>query len=154
MDKIEKIKEILKKYNIRYEIYNHVAIRNCAEGKENCNFEDIHIVKTLAYKVDDKKYLFALNINEKIDYKKICSSLKISRSKLKSLDVYELNELGFEIGGVTIIVDDLNTSVYVDKKIMELDYIYCGMAEPSCTLKINVSELKKLRNIYFLDVIK
>lgn len=149
-----KICTLMKNNNIQYEEFSHEDITTFEQGMQLVKFERDKIVKTLAYKLDETIVLVAILGKDRLDYKKLAELLSIKRKQLTMMSKEEIEELGFEIGGVSPIVPDKNVEVFLEQKIRNLDYIYCGMGAKCKTLKISPKDLKILSKGKYVDVAK
>lgn len=154
MKNYDDICTLLNNNNIQYEEYKHDSILTYGEGIKRTEFNPEKIVKTLAYKIDEQKILIALLGKDRLDYKKITDILSIKRNQLKMLSQNEITELGFEIGGVSPIISPKKAKVFLDSKIQNMDYIYCGMGSKDRTLKIIPEDLKKVSDAIYVELSK
>lgn len=144
----------MKNNNIQYEEFSHQDITTYEQGMKSTNFEVDKIVKTLAYKVGETIILVAILGKDRLDYKKLAELLSIKRKQLTMMSKEEIEELGFEVGGVSPIVPDQNVEVFIEHKIKNLDYIYCGMGTKYKTLKISPKDLQILSKGKYVDIAK
>ncbi len=82
--------------------------------------------------------------------KRVKGLMEVSRVSFASAD--ETTELtGMLIGGVTpfALPDDL--PIYVDQKILDLDYVILGSGSRSSKLRMDPSEMQKVPNLEFVE---
>lgn len=154
IEKYNNICKLLKSKNIEYEEYVHKEISTYTEGIEKTDFDTNKIVKTLAFKIEQEIILIALLGKDKLDYKKLSQILGIKRNQLKMLSTEEVENLGFEIGGVCPIIESKKAKVILDTKIKNMEYIYCGMGTKDRTMKINPNDIIKINDAICFDVVK
>lgn len=146
--------ELLNKNNIKHNVFEFDGIIPFDNEKVVTGTELERIVKTLAYKVGEEKILIAILNGDRLDYKKIANVLQIKRNQLEMLAKDEIEELGFEIGGVCPIIPNKDIKVLLDTRIQIYDYIYCGMSRKDKVLKIFVHDLKKISRGICVDIVK
>lgn len=139
--------EILNQKNISYELIEHEGIMNVDEGINLLKFSEEETLKTLAF-TDGKQSIFlVLQGRRNVDYKKLAQALEVKRSNLKKLSAdIVVNQLGYQVGGLSPLHKDENISVYFDEKIAQLTTVYCGIGLRNKTLKILSKDLISASN--------
>lgn len=116
-------------------------------AEDDINPEEI--CKTIIVK--DKKgnnYAFFLKGDQRIDFKK---AKEVIGKKISIVSFEDLKKAtGKEPGAICPILVDM--SVYVDKKVLELDKIHFGSGDHHFGLEINAKDLEKAFEFEIVDV--
>ena len=149
------IAALLAAAGVEYRLHRHAPIVSFAEGKAALPFDPAAMVKGLAFRRPDGGYaIVALCGEARADFKKIADALGLRRADLRpaaaeellrDLDVAAGGVAPFPIGGATVLFD---------RRVLELDMIYCGAGRPGLTLEIKAAELARLAGGRTADLAK
>jgi prolyl-tRNA editing enzyme YbaK/EbsC (Cys-tRNA(Pro) deacylase) len=104
-------------------------------------------------KTEPRRYVACLvNATSKLDVNKKVSVI-VGTKKLSFAASEETAELtGQMIGGVTLLGLPADWPVYIDERIMTLDYAILGGGNRSSKIRIAPEELRKIRNAQVADI--
>ena len=147
MDARDKIIGILNKHKLNYKIYSHEEIPTVEIAIKKVGFDIDHCMKTIAFEYDDKYIFVCVLAKDKIDYSKLCSELKISRSKLvKANNMILEKKYGYESGGISPISVSSDIMVVIDSCFSNNEVVYCGSGLRNQTIEIRYKDLLSLDN--------
>lgn len=153
MDAHKKILEQLNDSTIEYKIHTHEEIPSVKEAKEKVNFNIEQCFKTLAFQYENKILFISLLANDKLNYSALCSNLNIKRKKLKKANSKELEDTyGYESGGIAPISVYNNILVIFDKKVLNVEVIFCGSGKRNKTIEIKSKDIIKLNRTIVIEV--
>jgi prolyl-tRNA editing enzyme YbaK/EbsC (Cys-tRNA(Pro) deacylase) len=106
----------------------------------------------VASKRSEKKFAACLvRASDRLDVNKRVRTL-MGVSRLSFASAEETRELtGMEIGGVTPFALSEDLRIYVDTKVMELEYVILGSGSRSSKIKVSPSVLRKLTNVEIVE---
>jgi len=135
----------LQSKELEFKIFEHEPVTSLDATANNLPFQIEKLVKTLVYRFENSYWiLVALKVDDKIDFGKLAKCLNIARDRLKRPDVKEIEtELGFQIGGIGPFSTKQDVRIVFDKKVLELDKIYCGIGRNDRSLEIAPGEIVK-----------
>lgn len=144
MFSIRKLKDLLEKLSISYEIIEHGVPLNTSEEAARY-FEPSQIAPVLI--VATEKGLMALIYNYtggKIDFNTLKMNLNLSKCKPADKETIR-NETGYRIGNIPII--DLPVTVIFDQILLKHPVIYGSTGNPRLILKIAPSDVIRLNKV-------
>lgn len=129
---------------VAFRLHRHAPIVSYAEGKATLPFDPAAMVKGLALRRPDGGYaIVALCGEARADFKKIADALGLRRAELKPAAADELlRDLDMAPGGVAPFPVG-GATVLFDRRVLELDVIYCGAGRPGLTLEIRAADLMR-----------
>lgn len=130
--------------NINVEFVETKSSRTVEESSEFVPKE--LIAKTLIF-VDYNKNPFVVILmgENKADFKKIKEFLNVKDVRLANeKEVFEYS--GFKVGAVTPIFFKKISTILIDKKVLEKEYVYCGGGKENLLMKINVKDILRITN--------
>ena len=149
----EKILEKLNASNIEYTVHTHEEIPSVKEAKEKVNFNIKQCFKTLAFQYENKILFVSLLANDKLKYSDLCSNLNIKRKKLKKANSKELEDkYGYESGGIAPISVYDEIIVIFDKKILDIDVIFCGAGKRNKTIEVKSEDIIRINKAIVIEV--
>ncbi|MEM5831909.1 MAG: YbaK/EbsC family protein [Candidatus Aenigmatarchaeota archaeon] len=112
------------------------------------------IVKTLVF-IDSNNNPFALILlgKDKADFKKIKKFLNVKDVRLAN-DEEVFNYSGFKVGAVVPIFFKKISTVLLDKKVLDKEYVYSGGGRENLLMKISVKDIIRLTNCKIGDFSK
>ena len=104
-------------------------------------------------KTEPRRYVACLvNATSKLDVNKKVSAI-VGTKKLSFAASEETAELtGQMIGGVTLLALPAEWPVYIDQRILSLDYAILGGGNRSSKIKVAPDELRKIPNAQVMDI--
>lgn len=142
----------LRKIGVKYEFFELEDASTSNIASKNIDVHLEYIGKTIVFS-NEKKEFFAVLIS---------SIYKVKQSKLAKLFGYKdvrlakpeevLNVTGYEVGGVAPF--DLNIPLYIDKELMNKEYIYVGGGDKKHLLKVRVEDIIKNNDSRIIDIPK
>ncbi len=141
----KKIKKLLEDKGIEYEEFEHEPVYTCEVASKVVKLvQNSTGVKNLIYETTKGKYVLALGPrNKKIKTSKIA---KLEGTKELILAKPEKVEkiIGCPIGCVPPFGHKNKIKTYLDKELLEFDYLYFNPGNHSKTIKIRAQDLLKL----------
>ena len=142
----EKIVSLLQSNNVLYELHEHVPVRTVAEVEEKLPFLLDKMLKTVAFRVKDGRFILAgLRGHDRIDYRQLAAYCGVNRRAVASMSPEAVEaELGFEVGGVGPFSLQPEVLVLLDEQLAEMGTVYCGSGRNTATLAINFADLLRV----------
>lgn len=154
METHRKIVEKLKIMGIKYQEIDQRAAkdRSVDELVRVTGMKYSEGMSTLFFRTEKGEYVVILRRDDRNVISKVVKKLSGSKS-LNFAQESDLEALGFEAGLVSpVLLGELQNSydikVYVDSKVIENDFVICGIAKEGFGLKIKVGDLLKLLGRY------
>jgi prolyl-tRNA editing enzyme YbaK/EbsC (Cys-tRNA(Pro) deacylase) len=151
-----KIKTALDAQGMTYEVLACDPL--LADTAEFCAHYDIppqNACNTIivVIKTEPRRYVACLvNATSKLDVNKKVSAI-VGTKKLSFAASEETAELTDQmIGGVTLLALPADWPVYIDERIMSLDYAILGGGNRSSKIKLAPEELRKIANAQVADI--
>lgn len=148
--RIEKLKEKLDKLGVSYEINKHPPIKTVEDGLQYLGISAADGISTLILKADGQFITVLRRDDHEMDLDKIKKSLGIKKLKLASEK--EILEQSGAPKGATPLITRLPT--FIDKTILEREYIYGGTGSFEHDLKIKPKDLQLVTQAKLLDIIE
>lgn len=152
----QKIVSLLQINGIEHRIIEHEPMATGEDVGQGLPFPIEMLIKTLVYRIRDSFWVFvALKCEERLDFGKLARSLGIGRDKLEKpgKETVEM-ELGFPTGGIGPFPLCGDVILVIDKKVMDLERIYCGIGRTDRSLEIHPEDLLTLVSPVIGDVTK
>ena len=142
----EKIVSLLQSNNVLYELHEHVPVRTVAEVEEKLPFLLDKMLKTVAFRVKDGRFILAgLRGHDRIDYRQLAAYCGVNRRAVASMSPEAVEaELGFEVGGVGPFSLQPEVLVLLDEQLAEMGTVYCGSGRNTTTLAIDFADLLRV----------
>ena len=153
-DLSNKLINIISEHGMKYEIFYHDDIFSASEGKDLKLFPSEKVLKTLAFLIDDRFIFAVLRADQQIDYSKLAIAIKSHRKKIKKIPAKTIEELGYQIGGVSPLHLDSRIDTIFDIGAMEQEEVYCGIGARNMTLKMESQDLLSLSQGAVHDISK
>lgn len=128
---------------IAFQLYAHKPMRVVADIEgEPLPFPPERLLKTVLFRLKGGGWvLAAMRARDRIDYKKLAAGLGVSRSDLVAAAPDEVEQLGFQVGGVGPFPPDDQTRVVFDESVMSLEVVCCGSGKNDLTLEMGTGDL-------------
>ena len=142
----DQILTLLQNENVPFELHEHVPVRTVAEVEEKLPFLLDKMLKTVAFRVKDGRFVLAgLRGHDRIDYRQLAVYCGVNRRAIASMapDAVEA-ELGFEVGGVGPFALQPEVTVLLDEQLAEMGTVYCGSGRNTATLAIDFADLLRV----------
>ncbi len=142
----DQIVALLQSNNIPFELHEHEPVRTVAEVEEKLPFLLDKMLKTVAFRVKDGRFILAgLRGHDRIDYRQLAKFCGVNRRAVASMspDAVEA-ELGFEVGGVGPFALQPEVIVLLDEQLAEMGTVYCGSGRNTATLAIDIDDLLRV----------
>jgi Cys-tRNA(Pro)/Cys-tRNA(Cys) deacylase len=155
MNKIKEIKNLIKEKNIDVEIIEHEKSGLTSQDAANATGIPIeNIVKTLLFIDKKKKPVVVICLgNDYIDSKKLSEIAEIKKPKIATPE--ELKEiLGTIPGGNPPIGIPQKIPVFIDKKVLNKDFVLGSAGSEFTGLKIKPKDILELSNAKIVGVVK
>ncbi|MCA9919791.1 MAG: YbaK/EbsC family protein [Anaerolineales bacterium] len=142
----DQILTLLQNKDVPFELHEHVPVRTVAEVEEKLPFLLDKMLKTVAFRVKDGRYLLAgLRGHERIDYRQLALYCGVNRRAVFSMSPEAVEaELGFEVGGVGPFALRPEVIVLLDEQLATMGTVYCGSGRNTATLAIDINDLLRI----------
>ena len=143
------LKRLLDTAEADYAILAHEETVVSAQDGVDSGFGDLRVMAPTLILKTEAGYLAAVIGGEtRLSYKKIKKVLGLKNISLASLPQV-LEATGAGVGTVSLVNPGLRT--VLDRRLLELDYVYGGCGAPRHTLRIRVSELVAVTQAQVFD---
>jgi prolyl-tRNA editing enzyme YbaK/EbsC (Cys-tRNA(Pro) deacylase) len=141
---------------VRHVLHRHAAAHTMAEAEQLIPLDASCFLKTIVFKHKGGGYwLVTLRGRDAVDYKKLAAALGTKRELLSRPEPDEvLRELGYSFGSVAPFATMPGTQCLMDAAVMQLPVAYCGVADPTLTLEMDVPDLVAHTGARVADVAK
>ena len=143
-EKLRKMKKLLEELGIRGEIiYHEISGKRTEDAEKALKVSREYILKSLLFKSKNKYVAAIVTGNKRVNVRKLekLSGLK----KLRLATPEEIRVFtGFEAGGVPPFVFYKLCPTYVDKEVMEREYVIGAAGSEYCGIKFSPEVFKKL----------
>ncbi|MBK7894526.1 MAG: YbaK/EbsC family protein [Anaerolineaceae bacterium] len=142
----DQIVNLLQSNKISYEMHVHEPVRTVAEVEEKLPFLLDKMLKTVAFRVKDGRFILAgLRGHDRIDYRQLAAYCGVNRRAVESMSPEAVDaELGFEVGGVGPFALRPEVIVLLDEQLAGLDIVYCGSGRNTATVAIGFADLLRV----------
>lgn len=141
---LKRVKDLIKEIGISSEIiYHEISGRKTENAEKALKVPRSYILKSLLFKSKSKYVAAIVTGNKRVNVRKLekISGLK----KLRLATPGEVKAFtGFEIGGVPPFVFYKLCPTYVDKEVMEREYVIGAAGSEYCGIKFSPEVFKKL----------
>ncbi|WP_420629614.1 aminoacyl-tRNA deacylase [Candidatus Leptofilum sp.] len=142
----DQIVTLLQSNKVDFEMHEHKPVRTVAEIEEKLPFLLDKMLKTVAFRVKDGRFILAgLRGHDRIDYRQLAAYCGVNRRAIASMspDAVEA-KLGFEVGGVGPFTLQPEVTVLLDEQLAEMGTVYCGSGKNTATLAIQFTDLLRV----------
>lgn len=107
------------------------------------------IAKSVVFEGNDNAILVLLEGDKKVDIEKL---EKVVNFNVKKADpLFILQKTGFEVGGVAPMPNQ-NTKIYIDKGVMDHEFIWASAGSKAEVIKLQTKGLEKALNAEIISV--
>jgi len=139
----DKIIDLLKSKNVKYEVYEHKAVFTSEEAAKIRNTGLKLGAKAMVLYADKKPIMLVLPADQKIDLKKFKQEIKIKKLSLSTPE--EVKKItGIEIGAIPPFGSIFNIPLYVDEKLKENIEIVFNAGEHTKSIKMSCADYLKV----------
>ena len=143
---LENLKYFLQKNNANFElIFHNKPIYSLQDG---VNYFGINLAQTAPIIIIKKeKFFFAVIVSGergRINLEFIVNILRYKKGRFDTKDKVK-KITGFHPGSIPLIGH--NSPCILDKRLFCYSFVYGGLGDPACTLKINTKDLERLNKI-------
>ncbi|MFC1722869.1 YbaK/EbsC family protein [Nanoarchaeota archaeon] len=143
MAAFEKIKQLLEEKGIEYEFKEHEAVRTSEEAAA-VRGDDLKIgAKALVFKAGDRFVMCVLSAAKKIDSKRLKKILGTKKLRFATPEEV-MNKTGCEPGGVPPFGNVFELDVYVDKSLLENEFMAFNAGERTKSLRMKTEDYLQL----------
>src|SRR3989338_11467534 len=146
---VKKYLHELDKLGIGYQILEHPQLVSVEKVQEYLGFEMSDAAATLLMKADNKFVAIIKRSDTKLDSAKVKKNLGVSN--LRMANEKEFTEItGVDSGAAMVYLKDIPT--YLDKKVLEKEYINAGSGSLLVTLRYKTADFQKIPGIKIVDL--
>ena len=149
------VMRILDKYKIEYEFFDNTACDSTVGTvlAEYMGVDKKCVFKTLVTIGHSKEhYVFMIPVADELDLKKAAKAVSEKNIEMiKSKELFMLT--GYIHGGCSPIGMKKQFTTIVDESYKNLDYVYFSAGKVGCQIKLHSSDLMKVIDITFADVV-
>lgn len=149
----DKVKTSLKNLNIDCEIVTfNQSTKTAYQAAKALNCDISQIVKSLVFKgkTSNKPYLILVSGINRVDEEKVS---KIIGEFIEKADADFVKEkTGFTIGGVAPIGYKDIIDVYIDKDLLNFEFVWAAAGTPNSVFKIDSNTLVKVTNAKIIEI--
>ena len=150
MSTFENIVKNLKSKNISFEILEHDFVHTSEDAARVRGTKLAFAAKAIVLKADKKNIMCVLGGNRKIDFKKIKKDLGIKNLRLENTDEV-LKITGCKVGTVPPLGNLFELKTYVDKTLLESNYLVFSAASNYKSIKLSPSDYVDFVNPKILE---
>ncbi|HRQ39359.1 MAG TPA: YbaK/EbsC family protein [Chloroflexota bacterium] len=142
----DQILRLLDEQGVAYTLHHHEPVRTVAEVEERLPLLLDRMLKTIAFRLRDGRYLLAgLRGHDRLSYPLLARALAVNRRDITSLSPEEVAaELGFEVGGVGPFALREDVVVLFDGRLAHMGLVYCGSGRSTVTLAVDFADLRRV----------
>ena len=142
--------EELKKLGINNKVIEHPYLKEVEDVLKYCNLTFADGASTLIYKVDDGYIAIIRRDDCKIDLKKLKKLAKTEILEMASDE--EFSKLtGLIPGAARIYIPEVNKT-YIDKKILEKEFVQAGSGNFTTSINYKTADLSKIPNSEIINI--
>lgn len=143
-EKLRKMKKLLEETGIRGEIiYHKISGKRTADAEKALKVSREYILKSLLFKSKDKYVAAIVTGNKRVDVRKLEKTSGFKKLRLATPEETRAFT-GFKAGGVPPFVFYKLCPTYVDKEVMEREYVIGAAGSEYCGIKFSPEVFKKL----------
>jgi len=147
----EDVRRYFKENNYDFEIYElEESTATVEEAAKAHGVIPAMIAKTLAFDLKDKQILIVTNGEARIDNKKYKAQFRKKAKMMKPDQVLKI--VGHPVGGVCPFGLKNPLEIYLDKSLLEFDYIYPAAGASNSSIKITPQKLQEITQGIWVDV--
>ena len=153
IDNTKKVRQIVKEKGLNAKVERHpdIEIKTVEDDVKKTGITAEQTMKCICFVRKDKAFAVVARGSERIDNRKLRAVSGIKKPRCATPE--ELRDIFHcEIGGASVPAIPEEIPIYVDKKLLEMDYVKGSAGCPRSSLELNPKELLKLPNVKVVDV--
>lgn len=142
----EQILALLNIAGLPYQLHEHEAVRTVAEVEEKLPSLVDKMLKTIAFKMRDGRYVLAgLRGHDRLDYRKLAAALQVNRRQVASMSPQAVEaELGFQVGGVGPFALHQDVLLFFDENLCDQNPVNFGSGKNTVTIEMSFNDLQQV----------
>jgi len=141
---LRKVKDLIKEIGINGEIiYHELSGRKTEDAEKALKVPRKYILKSLLFKSKDKYVAAIVTGNKQVNVRRLEKISGLKKLRLATPDEIKAFT-GFEIGGVPPFVFYKLCPTFVDKEVMERDYVIGAAGSEYCGIKFSPEIFRKI----------
>jgi Ala-tRNA(Pro) deacylase len=141
---LKRLKEILDKAKISYEVYNHALAYTAQEIAAAQHVSGNELAKVVMIEADDQLVMGVVRGNDKIDLHFVEESLGVRKARLATEDEFISRFPECEIGAMPPFGNLFGLKVYVDPALAKDEYIYFNAGNHAQTVRLKYKDFARL----------
>jgi prolyl-tRNA synthetase len=153
IDNTDKVRQIVKEKGLVAEVERHpdIEIITVEDDVKKTGITAEQTMKCICFVRKDKAFAVVARGSERIDNKKLRAVSGIKKPRCATPE--ELRDIfGSELGGASVPAIPEHMPIYVDKKLMGMEWVKGSAGCPRSSLALNPQELLKLPNVKVVDI--
>jgi prolyl-tRNA editing enzyme YbaK/EbsC (Cys-tRNA(Pro) deacylase) len=163
----ENILHVLANHRVPLNIKYHEPVSSPREVARLLQVDESALIKTILLRIEPDPapdgrmtppatyWAAALQATRKVDIAKVSELLNVKRGRVLIADTHELEEVtGFSVGGVPPFGYPRTIGVLLDRRVHDLERVYTGTGKPTESLRIAVTDLRRLASYTWADISK
>lgn len=147
-----KIKSLLDKANISYEVIEHEPVYTSADAAHIRDTDVSQGAKALVMFADKKPLLFVVPGDKKVDFKKVKRELAVKDLRMaKPEEVEELTTL--KVGSIPPVGKSIGLNSYFDESFLEKEKAVFNAGSLTTSIIMKASDLIKVENPGIIDMV-
>lgn len=148
--------QLLQSAGIEFTTHEYEPFTTYQEMQDKLPFPAASWLKTMAFRVKDSFWILAgICAPDRVDYKKLAAMFDVKRENIVAGSPEEVEAaLGQEVGGVGPLSARENVKVVIDKNLLSLDTVYCGMGRREITLEVRLADLIEIGKAQLEPIVK
>jgi Ala-tRNA(Pro) deacylase len=151
---LTKLKEVLDKAKIPYEIYNHPQAFTAQETAASQHLPGQEMAKVVMLKVDGSLVMAVVPASTMVSYGKVRASLRVKEVALATEDEFVSKFPECEIGAMPPFGNLFGLPVYVDPALEKDEMIFFNAGNHLQTVRLKYSDFAKLVRPNVVSLIK
>jgi len=141
---LRKVKDLIKEIGINGEIiYHELSGRKTEDAEKALKVPRKYILKSLLFKSKDKYVAAIVTGNKRVNVRRLEKISGLKKLRLATPDEIKAFT-GFKIGGVPPFVFYKLCPTFVDKEVMERDYVIGAAGSEYCGIKFSPEIFRKI----------
>lgn len=153
IDNTDKVKQIIEEKGINAKVERHpdIEIITVEDDVKKTGITAEQTMKCICFVRKDQAFAVVARGSERIDNRKLREISGIKKPRCATPE--ELQEIfNSEVGGASVLALPEHITIYVDKKLLEMQYVKGSAGCPRSSLELNPQELLKLPNVKVVDI--
>lgn len=151
MSILNKVKEILEKEHIEYEILEHNLAYTALETAQAQHIPGRQLIKTVIVSAGDKDLMCVLPAIYKVDFNKLAKLLNLSEVRLANEGKIALLFPGSDVGAMPPFGQIAGIKTYIDKSLEENESVVFNAGTHTEMVRIKFKDFIKIANPIVAD---